>query len=102
MKKKIFRVLGVVLGLVVLAVAGGLTYVTTALPNVGPAPKLAVEMTSAQIERGKYLANHVALCMDCYSQREFSWFAGTGRPGTFGARGGKFAPGTGFARRLHS
>ena len=96
MKKKIFRVLGVVLGLVVLAVAGGLTYVKTALPNVGPAPELTVEGTPAQVERGKYLANHVAVCTDCHSQRDFSRFAGPVVPGTFGAGGEKFGPEMGF------
>jgi hypothetical protein len=102
MKKKIFRVLGVVLGLVVLAVAGGLTYVKTALPNVGPAPELTIEGTPAQVERGKYVANHVALCMDCHSQRDYSRFAGPIAPGTFGAGGEKFGPEMGFPGTFYS
>jgi mono/diheme cytochrome c family protein len=102
MKKKIFRVLGVVLGLVVLAVAGGLTYVKTALPNVGPAPEITVEGTPAQIERGKYLANHVAACTDCHSQRDFSRFAGPIVPGTFGAGGERFGPEMGFPGTFYS
>jgi len=94
--KKIFRALGVVLGLVVLAVAAGLTYVKTALPDVGPAPELTVDSTPAQVERGRYLANHVAVCMDCHSRRDFSRFAGPVAPGTFGAGGEKFGPEMGF------
>jgi mono/diheme cytochrome c family protein len=102
MKKKVFRVLGVVLGLVVLAVAGGLTYVTTALPDVGPAPELTVEITPAQIERGKYLANHVAVCTDCHSKRDYSRFAGPITPGTFGAGGERFGPEMGLPGTLYS
>jgi mono/diheme cytochrome c family protein len=102
MKKKIFRILGIVLGLVVLLVAGGLTYVKTALPNVGPAPELKVEVTAAQVERGKYLANHVALCMDCHSQRDFSKYAGPIKDGTFGGGGEKFGPEMGFPGTFYS
>ncbi len=102
MKKKILRVSGAVLALVVLAVVGGLTYVKTALPNVGPAPELKVDMSAAQIERGEYLANHVALCMDCHSERDYSRFAGPIKAGTFGAGGEKFGREMGFPGNFYS
>ncbi len=36
------------------------------------------------IERGEYLAHHVAVCMDCHSKREFTKFSLPPTPGTFG------------------
>jgi mono/diheme cytochrome c family protein len=102
MKKNILRITLVLLGLVVLLVAGGLIYLKTALPDVGPAPELKVEMTAARIERGKYLANHVAVCMDCHSQRDFSRFAGPVKDGTLGGGGEKFGPELGFPGTFYS
>ncbi len=54
---------------------------------MGPAPELKVTASAGQVERGKYLANHVAVCMDCHSQRDFSQFAGPVKPGTLGSGG---------------
>ncbi len=76
MKRKIFRAAGIGSGLVVLAGAAGLLHLTTALPDAGPPPDLQVAVTPAQVERGKYLANHVAVCMDCHSKRDYSRFPG--------------------------
>ena len=39
------------------------------------------------IERGDYLANHVAGCMDCHSKRDFSKYSGPVVPGTEGGGG---------------
>lgn len=39
------------------------------------------------VERGKYLANNVAGCMDCHSKRDFSKYAGPVIPGTEGGGG---------------
>ena len=39
------------------------------------------------IDRGKYLAHHVALCMDCHSQRDFNQFSGPPVDGTEGMGG---------------
>ncbi len=72
MKRKIIRAVGMGFGVLVLAVAGAVAFVTTALPGVGPPPDLKVEGTAAQVERGRYLANHVAVCMDCHSRRDHS------------------------------
>lgn len=37
-----------------------------------------------QIERGRYLAHHVANCMNCHSERNWSFYAGPIVPGTEG------------------
>ena len=53
--KKVFKIFGYSLLVIVLIVVGLITYVKLALPNVGPAPELKVEATPERIERGKYL-----------------------------------------------
>lgn len=73
---KVFKIAGIVLSLIlVLSLAGGI-YVKTALPDVGPAPQLTIEKSSQRVERGRYLANHVAVCMDCRGGMEFMQPAG--------------------------
>lgn len=42
------------------------------------------------IARGEYLANHVALCMDCHSKRDFTKYAGPVIPGSEGGGGELF------------
>ncbi len=76
MKSKIFKILKITLLVVVLVVAGLLTYVKTALPNVGPAPDMKITATPEMIARGEYLANHVMLCVDCHSTRDWTKFSG--------------------------
>ncbi len=74
-------------GIVVIAVAGLLAYVKVMLPDVGPPPNLKVEITPERIERGKYLAHHVMVCMDCHSHRDWEIFSGPPSPGTEGSGG---------------
>lgn len=75
---------------VILIVIAGVSYVTLALPNVGEPENIKVEITPQRLERGKYLANHVTLCMDCHSTRDWSKFAGPMVNGTEGMGGEKF------------
>ena len=79
-----------------LLIGGLLTYVSTALPNVGPAPEMHIELTPQRIARGEYLANHVMQCMECHAVRDFSLFAGPPIPGTGGAGGDVFGRDFGF------
>ncbi|MCF2518609.1 c-type cytochrome [Dyadobacter sp. CY351] len=74
--KKLFKVIGIIILLFVVVAVAAASYVTLALPNVGDAPELTVERTPARVERGKYLANHVTVCMDCHSTRDWNLFAG--------------------------
>ena len=48
------------------------------------------------IERGKYLAHHVSLCMDCHSERDFNQFSGPMKEGTEGRGGDYFDQGVGI------
>ena len=96
--------LGVFIGFL-LFIGVALAYVKWALPNVGPAPELAIHPTAAQIEHGKYLAHHVAACVDCHSTRDFTRFTGPMVAGTEGKGGEKFSremgfPGNFYARNL--
>jgi mono/diheme cytochrome c family protein len=94
--KKVFKFIGYTLLVLLIVVAGLITYVKVALPNVGPAQELKVELTPERIERGRYLANSVTVCMDCHSTRDWSKFSGPLVPGTFGKGGERFDQQFGF------
>ncbi|MCK7555914.1 c-type cytochrome [Chitinophaga sedimenti] len=74
--KKVFKVIGIIVLVLILGVAGVGVYVKTALPNVGPAPEITLKNTPERIANGRYLAHHVAVCMDCHSTRDWSRYAG--------------------------
>lgn len=93
------RLLKIILGLVgfvILLVLAGGTYVKFALPDVGPAPNLVVKSTPERLERGRYLANHVTVCMDCHSTRDWSLYAGPMAQKGIGAGGEVFDQNMGF------
>ena len=94
--KKFFKILGILVLVVLLAVAGLAAYVKLALPDVGDAPDLKVEATPERIKRGDYLANNVMLCMDCHSTRDWNTFSGPLVPGTLGKGGEIFNKEMGF------
>lgn len=100
--KKIFRYVGIGLAVILVGIGGVLAYVKFGLPNVGPPPAIAVKATPAQIERGRYLANHVNVCMDCHSTRDWSRYAGPLVPGTMGQGGERFGPEMGFPGVFYS
>ena len=80
--KMILRIL-FFLGLaIVLFIGLGILYVSFALPNVGPAPEMNIEITQERVDRGKYLAWHVMMCAECHGKRDFSIFGGPPIPGT--------------------
>jgi mono/diheme cytochrome c family protein len=105
MKKRLLKTgLGIVAGFVLIA-GVALAYVKWALPDVGPAPELTIHPTAAQVAHGKYLAHHVAACVDCHSTRDFTRFAGPMVVGTEGKGGERFSremgfPGNFYARNL--
>lgn len=103
--KKLLKIIGLLLVTVVVAIAGFLTYVKVALPDVGEAPVLKVEATPDRIERGRYLAHSVTVCLDCHSTRDWRKFSGPITPGTLGKGGDRFDesvgfPGVYFARNI--
>lgn len=70
-----------------------------------PAPAAAPAAADPKVERGKYLAMHVMVCMDCHSQRDWSKLAGPLVDGTLGMGGERFGeemglPGTFYAANV--
>ncbi|MBK8499075.1 MAG: c-type cytochrome [Flavobacteriales bacterium] len=88
--KKILKVLGILLLVVVIVIGCAATYVGVALPDIDAPADLKVELTPERVERGRYLANSVCVCMDCHSQRDWNVFAAPIKQGTFGGGGEKF------------
>lgn len=87
---KVLKAFGI--SILVLLILGGvfLFWFNATFPKVGEPGKLKVEMTAEHIARGKYLANHVTVCMDCHSSRDWTKFSGPMVPGTEGRGGDKF------------
>ncbi len=86
---KILKYVGYVLLAVVIGIAGLLTYLKLGLPDIPPAENITIEYTPERIERGRYLAHSVSVCMDCHSTRDWNKFSGPLKPGTLG-KGGEY------------
>jgi hypothetical protein len=93
---KVLKYLGYFFVLLIVVVAALLTYVKAALPDVGPAEDLKIDYTHERIERGRYLANAVMLCMDCHAERDWSKFSGPPKDRTLGSGGDRFDQNMGF------
>ena len=100
--RKVLKVLGILLGIIILFIAGAAIYVKKALPDVGPAPDLKIVSTPEKVEKGKYLANHVVICMDCHSTRDWTYFAGPMKPDSLGMGGEIFDQTMGFPGSIHA
>ncbi len=98
MKKIIISILLIL----VVGISAIALYVKFGLPNVGNAPDLKVAITPERIKHGEYLANHVSLCMDCHSTRDWSKFSGPIKNGTFGLGGEFFNEKMGFPGKFYS
>lgn len=97
-KKISFSVLLILL-VVIITTAG---YIKIALPDVGKAPEMKIEQTPERIARGEYLANHVTICIDCHSQRDWTRFSGPPKDGTQGQGGETFDQKFGFPGAFYS
>lgn len=94
--KKLFKILGILLIIVVVFAAGGYIYLVSAFPKVSAAPELKIEPTPERIERGKFLSNSFAFCIDCHSERDINKFSMPVVPGTEGKGGMDYGEGAGF------
>jgi mono/diheme cytochrome c family protein len=94
--RKVLKVMGILLGIVMILIAGSLTYVKVALPDTGKPETILISTGAEQVERGSYLANHVTVCMDCHSTRDWSLFTGPMNADSLGAGGEKFNQDMGF------
>lgn len=103
--KKFLKIVSIVLVLIVVLFSATLIYIKTALPAVGEAEDIKIDYTDERIARGEYLANHVNVCMDCHSTRDWSKFAGPPIEGTLGQGGDRFdqsvgMPGVFYAKNI--
>jgi len=99
--KRLLKITGIVIVMLLLGVIGIGAYVKIGLPDVGDPPDLKVDVTPERVEHGRYLANHVAVCMDCHSTRDWSEYAGPPK-GNVGAGGEYFGPEMGFPGKFYS
>jgi mono/diheme cytochrome c family protein len=83
----IFKIFGIFLLVVVSVAVAGIVYYNSHYPDVEPAKELSFEYTPELITRGAYLANHVAVCIDCHSDRDWTLYSGPLKPGTEGKGG---------------
>lgn len=93
---KIIKIFGLVLCAIVFLVLLGGLYMKYKLPDVGQAENLVIEITAERKVRGEYLSHHVALCIDCHSQRDWTIFSAPLVPGTEGIGGEVFDQNMGF------
>jgi mono/diheme cytochrome c family protein len=100
-KKKWPVILGGMVTAVVVIIVCVILYIVLFLPDI-PLTEVKVEPTPARIERGKYLANHVMVCMDCHSTRDWSRFSGPMVTGTEGKGDEVFDQKMGFPGSFHS
>ncbi len=94
--KKVFKVLLVIVGLLLLVVIAGLSYIKLALPNVGEPQEITINHSEKLVKQGEYLANNVMVCMDCHSERDWTKFSAPLVEGTLGKGGEVFDQNLGF------
>ncbi len=84
MLARLFRILRTVL-IVLTALVGIIAAVVLlAFPRSQPAADLTIDPTPERIERGRYLVEHVANCLDCHSDRAWEYYGGPVVEGTAG------------------
>lgn len=77
-------------------------YVGYALPKVPEAENIKAPTDSASIANGKYLAQNVALCVDCHSQRDWSLTGGPVDESKLGAGSLDFIAENGFPGNFYA
>lgn len=100
--KKFVRFFLVIVGVIVILIIIALVYVHSFLPDVGDPPEIHADLSETNIQRGDYLANHVMVCIDCHSLRDWTTFAGPPVAGTEGAGGELFNREFGFPGEFYS
>ena len=100
--RKSIKITLIILVVLIVAVAALGLYVKKALPNVGSPLDLTVQITPGRVEQGRYLANNVAACMTCHSQRDTSIYGGPVKEGTQGRGGELFGRDLGFPGNIYA
>lgn len=100
--KRILKMLGAIVLLIIVGLTILLSYLKLALPDVGDPENLTIDRIPERVERGRYLANHVCVCVDCHSTRDWSRFSGPLVDGTLGKGGEVFDQTFGFPGSFHA
>ncbi len=99
--KKAVKILFWIIGILVIVVFLGIGYLKYFLPNI-EVKEIEVEITPERVLRGEYLANHVMVCMDCHSVRDWSLYSGPITQGSYGAGGDEFTKEMGFPGNFYA
>lgn len=94
--KKVVKIIAYAAIAIVVLIIAGASYVTLALPNVGDAENIKVDITPQRVAHGKYLVNNVVACLDCHSPHNDARFGSPSDTTMWGAGGGKFTASDGF------
>lgn len=77
-------------------------YIYNFKPDIGSSPVLQIDSSDDRIARGRYLANHVTVCIDCHSQRDWTHFSGPIQSGSEGGGGEEFGRQQGFPGAIYA
>jgi mono/diheme cytochrome c family protein len=88
--KTLLKIVGGLIGLIILIVVAVIIYLNSAFPKVYPAEDITIEATPERLARGAYLVNHVSICLDCHSQVKENLFSMPVKQGTEGMGGRAF------------
>lgn len=89
--KTFWNIVVAVAALLVLAIVAGIIYYSVTFPKVGPPTDIKISASPELLQRGAYLANHVAVCVDCHSTHDPTKYGMPIVPGTIGKGGEDFA-----------
>lgn len=84
--KTFFKIVAIAVLAVVAIAAIGVSYLALRKPDQRPASAEKIEPTPERLARGKYLVNHVTICLDCHSERTTAYGFPI-KPGREGANG---------------
>jgi mono/diheme cytochrome c family protein len=103
--RKLFKVLLILTGFLVIGAVAGYFYIMKALPKISDAPDIKISATPEMLKRGEYLFNNVCGCVDCHSTRDFSKYSGPVVQRTEGKGGFEFnedfgLPGKFYAKNI--
>jgi len=82
------KILPVILLVGVFFTGGTYLYIRYTLPKIPPVENIVIDYNdTALLKRGEYLVEHVAICVDCHSPRDITYFSWPIVPGQKGAGG---------------
>lgn len=76
MTRILFRVAFFVLVILLAVVSAGFAYLFVALPRSSPLADTKVSVAPERVARGRYLTHHVAACVACHGERDWSKYSG--------------------------